>query len=115
LDELPEYDPKEELRQMQLAREIRKNHIKLELLRELEKTKVYSQKNWLIIPTIKVEMNPGYEEFFHAHLSDYSTEEIHATLKELEKELTGENKLKINALKREFEKKEGISRRKNWL
>jgi hypothetical protein len=112
LDELPEYDPGEELKQMQLVREIRKNHIKQELLKELEKTKVYSQKNWLIIPTIKVEMNPGYEEFFHAHLGDYSKEEIYATLKELEKRLTGENKLKINALKRKFEKKEGILRRK---
>jgi hypothetical protein len=37
---------------------------------------------------------------------------MHTALKELEKELTGNNKLKIRALRKEFEKKEGISRRK---
>jgi len=112
LDELPEYDPSEEIRQMQLARELRKHQIKLKLLEELEKTKVYKQKKWKIIPATKLEMNPGYEEFFHNHLGSYSTEEIHTALKELERELAGENKLRIKALRKDFEKREGISRRK---
>ena len=53
-----------------------------------------------------------YEEFFHNHLSDHSIKDIDDTLKGLKRELTWNNKLKGKALRKEFEKREGISRRK---
>jgi len=112
LDKLPEYDPEGELRQMQFAREFNRSQIKLKLLEELERTKVYKDKKWKVIPTTKLEMNPGYEEFFYNHLGDYSVEEIDNALKDLEGELVGDNRLKVRTLRKEFEKKEGISRKK---
>jgi len=111
-NELPEYDPGEELRQMRLASEFNKNQVKLELLEELGRTKIYKEKKWGVVPKTKMVMNPGYEEFFHNHLGDYSVQEVDGALKDLEKELTCGNKTKIRALRKEFEKKEGISRRK---
>jgi len=112
LNELPECNPEEELRQVQLQGEFGRDQIKLKLLEELERTKVYKRKKWEVIPTTEMVMNPGYEEFFHNHLGDYSTLEVYGALKDLEKELAGDSKIKIRALRKEFEKKEGISRRK---
>ncbi|MBS7618509.1 hypothetical protein KEJ25_07930 [Candidatus Bathyarchaeota archaeon] len=46
LDELPEYDPEEELRQRRLEGEYRRGEIKLKILEELPNVKTKKTKNW---------------------------------------------------------------------
>ncbi|MEM4720642.1 MAG: hypothetical protein QXT73_01095 [Candidatus Methanomethylicaceae archaeon] len=115
IDNLREYDPRMELRVREIeerTKNIRLEKIKLKVLEELPQVRVNERKVLGIIPKKMVELNPGYEEFFHGRLAEYSAEEIYKALKGLEKEVQGNLKYRLSALKKEFEKREGISKRK---
>jgi len=114
LDGLPEYDPEGELKQTQYEDELRQTQIKSKLLEELEHTTIYNGKKWGLIPTTEVVMNPGYEEFFHGYdnLGSYNKKETYKALKDLEKDSVAGIKLKLRALRKDFEKNEGISKRR---
>ncbi|HDD71583.1 MAG TPA: hypothetical protein ENF99_01180, partial [Candidatus Aenigmarchaeota archaeon] len=112
LDELPEWDPSAEAEARKREKEFRKTQITLKILDELPHVKVVKKKLLGIVPRYHVTLNPGYEEFFHNHLGDYTRSEIYSVLQELEAKFTGKNKEKIQALRKEFEKREGISRNK---
>lgn len=112
VNKLEIYDPTEQLKQRQFHDEYRQAQLELKLLEEAPYIKVQKMKRFGIIPRKIVELNPGYEEFFHNHLGNYSKNEIYFALKKLEKMLSGGNKEKIRALRKEFEKEEGICRSK---
>jgi len=108
LNSLPEFDPEEEIRE----RELRENEIKIKILEELPYVKIERQKMFGFLPRQHVTLNPGYEEFFYNHLGEYTRDEIYKALTDLGKELKGYEKEKLKALRKEFERREGISRRK---
>ena len=112
LDELPELDPSVEYESRIHEKELRRAEITIKILNELPHVRIEKKKILGIIPRYRVKLNPGYGEFFHNHLGDYTRSEIYSVLLELEDRLTGKNKESIRALRKEFEKREGISRRK---
>jgi len=112
LNELPELDPSVEYENRIHEKELRRAEITIKILNELPHVRIEKKKILGIIPRYRVKLNPGYGEFFHNHLGDYTRSEIYSVLLELEDRLTGKNKESIRALRKEFEKREGISRRK---
>ncbi|RLG80560.1 MAG: hypothetical protein DRO40_10995 [Thermoprotei archaeon] len=112
LDELPELDPSVEYENRIHEKELRRAEITIKILNELPHVRIEKKKILGIIPRYRVKLNPGYGKFFHNHLGDYTRSEIYSVLLELEDRLTGKNKESIRALRKEFEKREGISRRK---
>jgi len=108
IESLEELDPLGKVEQYRREKDFRQAALTLKLLDELGETQV-ERAGFL---KHRVTLNPGYEDFFYNRLSDYTREEIYKALKNLEKKLHGKNKVKIRALRKEFEKREGISRRK---
>ena len=95
-----------------ISREIRREEIVLKILEEIPYIKVKKKKVLGILPSTSIFMNPGYEEFFHEKLGEYGVNEIYSALRNLERRLSGGNREKVKALRREFERREGISRKK---
>ena len=91
----------------------RAEEVVLKLLEELPYVKVHERRLLGIIPRRSISLNPGYDEFFHSskYLGDYTQEEIIAGFKHAES-LADEDKKKLRLLRNDYEKKEGISRRK---
>jgi hypothetical protein len=94
----------------------REEEVALKLLEELPYVKVH-ERRFLGIPRRSVSLNPGYEEFFHSseYLGDYTKEEIIAGFrlaKSKAESLSSEERKNLSALKADYEKREGISRRK---
>ncbi len=112
LDELPELDPSVEYENRIHEKELRRAEITIKILNELPHVRIEKKKILGIIPRYHVKLKPGYGEFFHNHLGDYTRSEIYSVLLELEDRLTGKNKESIRVLRKEFEKREGISRKK---
>ena len=104
-----EWDPLKDLEDVRKEREFRRASITNLILDELPYVRVERGR----LPFIKhVTLNPGYDEFFHGILGKYSKDEIRRVLLELERKLRGRSREKIRALRKEFERREGISRNK---
>ncbi|MCD6491235.1 MAG: hypothetical protein J7K59_02960, partial [Candidatus Korarchaeota archaeon] len=89
-----------------------KDEIKLKILNELKNAKLRKGKWFGIIPYMHITFNPSYVEFFGELIDNYGTNKVYSAIKELSDETSGNLKLKENALRREFENREGMSRKK---
>lgn len=52
------------------------------------------------------------KSFFGELIDNYGTNKVYSAIKELSDETSGNLKLKVNALRKEFENRDGMSRRK---
>ena len=102
----------QELKRRKVEEELQRLQLQERILKKLLYARIRGKRILGIIPQKTIELHLGYEEFFHNHLGAYSKGEIYSVIKELEKDLQEINKNKIKALKKEFKKREGISRKK---
>jgi hypothetical protein len=106
LDNIPEFDPQEERRRLEEEKEYRKLEIQQKVLEEIPHVNVQKTRRFGFIPSTSVTLNPSYDEFFHNHLGEYSTKEIHQSLRDLEKDAQGVVKEKVKALRTEHQKRD---------
>jgi len=106
LDNIPEFDPQEERRRLEEEKEYRKLEIQQKVLEEIPHVNVQKTRRLGFIPSTNVTLNPSYDEFFHNHLGEYSTKEIHQSLRDLEKDAQGGVKEKVKALRTEHQKRD---------
>jgi len=55
------------------------------ILSELPYVKVEKKRRFSIIPSLRVSLNPGYEEFFSPLVEAYGLDAIYSAIKNLEK------------------------------
>jgi len=106
LDNIPEFDPQEERRRLEEEKEYKKLEIQQKVLEEIPHVNVQKTRRLGFIPSTNVTLNPSYDEFFHNHLGEYSTKEIHQSLRDLEKDAQGSVKEKVKALRTEHQKRD---------
>jgi len=86
--------------------------IQEKILEELPYVKITKTKKLGLIPSLRVTLNPGYEEFFGPLIEAYGEDKVYFALKELEKEASDSFKLRVKALRKEFEKRRNFQKEK---